>query len=61
MKHEVRRRADGSIDIEFYRDAGLAERRAMIKHVFNGLFSAAWARRRTGSVATVAGRKAASM
>lgn len=31
MMTDVRRRIDGSIDIEFYRDKGMMERRAEIK------------------------------
>ena len=35
--HEVRRRRDGSIDIDFYRERGLSERRVIMAEVFKGL------------------------
>jgi len=34
---KIHRRIDGSIDIEFYRDRGLMERRAVIKNVFGNV------------------------
>ncbi len=37
MTNDVRRRPDGSIDIEFYRDQGLAERRAEMKAMLKGI------------------------
>ena len=40
-QHEVRRRLDGSIDIDFYRQRGLMERRAVMTGFFTGLRGAA--------------------
>ena len=34
---EIRRRSDGSIDIDFYRQRGLMERRLMVARAFTGL------------------------
>jgi len=35
--HDIRRRFDGSIDIDFYRQRGLMERRAVMTHFFKGV------------------------
>ena len=48
-RHEIRRREDGSIDIGFYRDAGLTERRDVIFGVVVGMTKAV-----TSVVTTVA-------
>ena len=37
---EIHRRPDGSIDIEFYRDQGLMERRAVIKEILGAAVKA---------------------
>lgn len=36
-QRDVQRRIDGSIDVEFYRDRGLAERRDVLRAFFRGL------------------------
>ncbi len=47
---QVRRRADGSIDVEFYRDRGLNARRAVI----NGFAAGLWRVARPVTAAVVA-------
>jgi hypothetical protein len=36
QRHDIRRRLDGSIDIDFYRHKGLMERRAVMTNFFSG-------------------------